>query len=155
MTTRPPKYTRPVLDPSLVRDILEGVGRDRPELLRDSAVPAPRAPARSSTNTLDLDALVDDLLRGIPHEDRPAVVEHARLVARSQLWLRDFDHASAAAIRNGEGDYLAIVERLQRMKDRESAIYTRHLLVIEMMRTHQLQIQATAVHRRRRTRGPR
>jgi hypothetical protein len=108
----------------------------------------PSIPAKA-----DLDALVSDLLRDIPRgADRPALVEHARHVARAQLWIRDFDRVMEAAIRDGQGDYLAIVERLQRMKERESAMYARGMLILDMLRDHGLPVQARVVATRRRPR---
>lgn len=153
MTRTSPKSARRVPHPDEVREILEGVGRARPVPQAGSAMPAPEPTSTSSPTTpSDLDELTADLLRDVAHSDRPALVAHARLIARSLLWLRDFDNVMAAAIRNGEGDYLAILERLSRLKERESSIYARNLLVWQMMRSHELDANAQIVSPRSRPR---
>jgi hypothetical protein len=152
MTMQPPKRTRPVLDPSLVRDILEGVGRDRPELLRDSALRAPTAPMPARTSTPDeptLDGLIADLLVGI-NDPGPTVRALAHRVGRSIQRGASLD---AVLDRVPEvasaGSWLDLHERLARLRDIEDVAVQRGLLILDALRDRRLLVTARAVDCRR------
>lgn len=134
-----------------MRDILEGVGRDRPELLRESALRAPTAPVAGRTSTPDrpeLDALIEDLLVGI-HVPGPTVLALARRVARSIQRGANLDAVLGRVPEvAAAGTWLDLHERIARLRDIEDLAVQRGLLILDALRDRRLQVTATTLGRR-------
>lgn len=155
MTARQQSGGRRVLDPGLVRDILEGVGRDRPELLQDSALRAPMAPMPAAPSTPDrpeLDALIADLLVGI-HDPGPTVLALTHRVGRSIQRGANLDAVlSRVPEVAAAGTWLDLHERLARLRDIEDLAVQRGLLILDALRDRRLLVTAEALSRRPRRR---